>query len=646
MREPLYPEPEGYDPDKNWVSEWRRIYTPAKVGSSHMVRAALAYRLTGDERYLERARQWLLHFAGWDPRGIASHDVDQPDGTQGNDEASMPILERSAIVYDWIGESLSEEDKGRIFDSIEERGNQVLALLEEQDFLSNPFSNHEGRVLAFLGLAGLSFLGEIPEAEQWLDYVLSCYLTSYPVWGGDDGGWAQGINYWSAYLLWLTEFSEALRTVTDINLYKRPFFKNTGEFALYFHPPYSKRGAFGDGSENPPSLAEKLLLLKLATATNNSTLFWHSQKIDPVIDFPEERRWFEWFMEDIHSILHVPPANLEAKPPEDLPPTKWLRNIGWTASHLDLAHGGENVWLLFKSSRFGSFSHSHADQNSFQLNAYGEPLLIDSGYYPSYGSPHHNLWTRQTRAHNTLLINGRGQSVGSMDAAGEILYVKDEKGITVMSADATSAYNAPPSESIKKQWEKHVGVFPPENPEAEVVRRTIAFVRSQDAPWFAVHDYVRTSEPTVFQYLLHSLSPMKLDAEEYVVELEEGNVRLLIRLIATEKLSLTQSDEFTVPPEERRADAPPQFHLKAESEQPAQEVKFLALLFPLQEAEMKPEIELIEQGNLRGFRVGDERVLAWWGQGEVGALNESAQGEGRMLVETGQDGEKRLVLCE
>ena len=59
--------------------------------------------------------------------------------------------------------------------------------------------------------------------------------------------------------------------------------------------------------------------------------------------------------------------------------------------------------LQFKSSRFGSFNHSHADQNSFILSAFGRPLLIDSGYYPWYGSPHDVGWTRQTIAHNALL---------------------------------------------------------------------------------------------------------------------------------------------------------------------------------------------------------------------------------------------------
>ena len=85
-------------------------------------------------------------------------------------------------------------ERARVLVIMPERGNQVLRLLKKQGFLTHPFSNHEGRVLAFLGNAGLSFLGDIPEADQWLDYVLRCYLTSFPAWGGDGGGWAQEIG--------------------------------------------------------------------------------------------------------------------------------------------------------------------------------------------------------------------------------------------------------------------------------------------------------------------------------------------------------------------------------------------------------------------------------------------------------------------
>jgi len=73
----------------------------------------------------------------------------------------MPVLERMALAWDWIDSELSPAERSRVLAVMPERGNQVLRLLRKQDFLSHPFSNHEGRVLAFLGNAGLSFLGDL-----------------------------------------------------------------------------------------------------------------------------------------------------------------------------------------------------------------------------------------------------------------------------------------------------------------------------------------------------------------------------------------------------------------------------------------------------------------------------------------------------
>ncbi len=97
--EPLYPEPAPYKDGKFEVTEWRRIYTPGKVGSAHMVRLALVWKITGEAKYLEGAKKWLVHIASWDPNGITSHNLPLPDGSIGNDEAGMAILERMAITY-------------------------------------------------------------------------------------------------------------------------------------------------------------------------------------------------------------------------------------------------------------------------------------------------------------------------------------------------------------------------------------------------------------------------------------------------------------------------------------------------------------------------------------------------------------------
>ncbi|MBW7996993.1 MAG: DUF4962 domain-containing protein [Candidatus Glassbacteria bacterium] len=658
LTEPLYPEPAPYKDGVFEVGEWRRIYTPGKRGSAHVLRLALAWKVTGERKYLDGARKWLLHLAGWDPDGTTSYNLTLPDGSEGNDEAGMPILERMALAYDWIADELSHEDKVQVLASLRRRGQQVLEHYREVDFLSAPWSNHDVRVLAFLGMAAVSCLGEFPEAEQWLDYVLRSYLSTFPTWGSDDGGWAQGLSYWSAYVGWHTNFLDGLRSATGINLYRKPFFRNNGYFAVYFHPPYATRGGFGDHGEAAPNLPEKLMLYKFAAALEDPVLLWQAENIEvpggiesklQVRD--EDWSWYEWFVEDVFAVLCPPPAGFQPQAPTGLEDSRWLKDIGWVAMHSALGEAERDVWALFKSSRYGSFSHSHADQNSFQFNAWGRALLIDSGYYPWFGSPHHNLWTRQTKAHNAVLVNGRGQASSDMAAAGTITQYQPNGLVTFVTGDATAAYNAPMNDFTVEQWQELLDEpLPPAGPEVRAARRTLAFrgeaqernleLRGEPGrPWLAVHDYLAAAEPTTFQFMLHALERMEYDSKQGTVFVDNGPVRCVVRIIASQPLEFSQTDKFNVPPGERYEGAANQWHLTVSTAGKALEAKFLAIMVPFRSTEPAPRIELVEDGSWRGFEVNGEKVTAWWGEGETGTdLPATAKAApARIQVDLGED---------
>jgi len=632
LAEKPYAEPAGYKGGKFNVDDWRRIFTPGKQGSAHVARAALAYRLTGEEKYLEGARRWMMNLANWDPKGIMSHDVAQSDGSEGNDEASMPMLERMSYAWDWMGDKLTPEEKRRVLEVMTERGNQVLRLLHKQDFLSHPFSNHEGRVLAFLGNAGLAFLGDIPDAEKWLDYVLRCYLTSYPGWGGDEGGWAQGTSYWAAYMYWLTTFAEALRDVTDVDIFRKPFYRNTGYFAVYFHPPYAPRGGFGDGAYNPPGEAQRMLVENLANAFKDPVLKWQVESVKTAEDVLDPKQWREWMIEDVITILRTPakPDGVTPKPPADMDGSRVFGDIGWAAMHSALGDPREDVWALFKSSRFGSFSHSHADQNTFQLNAYGRALLIDSGYYPWYGSPHDELWTRQTRAHNGVLVNGRGQPPFEWAANGTIERYERKGALTIVRGQAAKAYNIPQTDGVLKLWaERLKEPVPPMEPKVETFERTLVFVSSKTRPVLFIQDYVRTDGPATVDWLLHALNQMQTDQAAGVIRVRDGDARAVVRVISSERLRFSQTDRFNIEATfgedpgtagteaERKKRYPNQWHLNARTEKPASEIRFLAVVVPSRASEKEPPIESLESAGARGFRVAGSEVTASWGAGEV-----------------------------
>ncbi|TWI41012.1 heparinase II/III-like protein [Pseudoduganella flava] len=72
----------------------------------------------------------------------------------------------------------------------------------------------------------------------------------------------------------------------------------------------------------------------------------------------------------------------------------------------------DNAALLdFKSTSFSSQNHQHLDQNSFSL-FYKAPLLIDSGSYDKYESPHWWNYYRRTIAHNSIVVFDKDEIYG------------------------------------------------------------------------------------------------------------------------------------------------------------------------------------------------------------------------------------------
>lgn len=54
--------------------------------------------------------------------------------------------------------------------------------------------------------------------------------------------------------------------------------------------------------------------------------------------------------------------------------------------------------------------HGHADALSFTLRAFGRDVLVDPGTYDYFSYPKWRQYFRSTRAHNTVVIDGRDQS--------------------------------------------------------------------------------------------------------------------------------------------------------------------------------------------------------------------------------------------
>ena len=132
--------------------------------------------------------------------------------------------------------------------------------------------------------------------------------------------------------------------------------------------------------------------------------------------------------------------------------------------------------VMFKSSPFGSISHSHADQNTFVIMKGGRALAIPGGErYPQHGSPFHEQYTQQTAAHNALLIDGEGQRNRDETARGELVAFRSLAHLAYVAGDARPCYDAP-----LKKYLRHVVLA---RPSLVIVLDELEAERPIDVTW-------------------------------------------------------------------------------------------------------------------------------------------------------------------
>lgn len=528
----------GLTDDK--VKLGNRLRSLCGRATSRMQNLAFGYLLTGDERYATDAIEQAVEMAGWNPEGVTSY--------RNHDQVFRDIAWRLATTYDWCHERMTEEQRATVRAAVLARGRVLFA-----DFASGraiyeyPYDSHGITAYGFLGICAIALAHDEPEADTWFSFIVATYPALFPPWGGEEGGWAQGCAYWKWSQPFAWWFYDALKSATGLDLYQKAFSRNDGWFKLYMHPPWSDRHHFGDGNHGPPDTTDASNLARFAAVYRNPYFQWYADQIT-------------WQTSDLFSYWWYA-DDLPARPPADLPPGRYFPDIGWVAMHSDLSDPDE-VFLAFKSSPYGSFNHSHADQNSFVLYAYGEPLLIDSGYYDWYGSPHDKGWTRQTKAHNAILVNGQGQPIFDFTAKGRILQHFTCPVGDVAVGDATASYKG-----LLKQ-----------------ARRTIFYLRPR---LFIIVDDLEAPEPATFTWALHAEQEMELRQEKGEIVVQRGDARCLVKFLEPNGLTLAQTDQFDPPPTTPR---PNEWHATATTVAKAAKQRFITLVIPFRADEEMPQV--------------------------------------------------------
>ncbi len=485
MDREIMTEPVGYPNHQRVAPVWRQTYIDCQEQIYAIRHLAIGGHVTGNAEMLERARAWLLETASWDPMGTTSRAY--------TDEWAYRVCVALAWGYDWLHGELTEDERSTVRAALLARTRDVADhAIVNANIQLFPYDSHAVRsVSAVIIPACIAMFDEEPEARDWLDYAIEFLYTVYSPWGDADGGWAEGPHYWMTGMAYLTEAANLLKAFTGINVYERPFFQKTGDMPLYTKAPDTRRATFGDDSTmgDLPCLKIGYNLRQFAGVTGNGAYQWYYDEIkrnDPGTEmmFYNYGWWDLNFDELVYQSLW---PTVEAAPPSDDDKLRWFKGIGWAAIQHRMGDPKEHLQFVFKSSPFGSISHSHGDQNAFCLAAYGEDLAIQSGYYVAFNSTMHQAWRKQTVSKNAILINGKGQYAGrnkalQMKSTGQILAAEERADHIYIKGDATEAYKL-------------------ESPEVTSVEREVYFFNDS---FFVFIDSIDATEPVEIDWRLHA----------------------------------------------------------------------------------------------------------------------------------------------
>jgi hypothetical protein len=528
---PVQDEPTSSTP-KGWVADG--ISTKTKNECQRTLNAALAWIATKQERYYANALRRAENLASWNPRGVTSH--------ANAHEASREIAWTLTLAYDWLSPRLDAGQKRLLLAALKIRiGDMYNDLIGSRARVAiHPYDSQGNVTLTYLAAIAAVLAGDVPEAQGWLRDVLPLALHWTSPWGGEDGGFGNGTGYATmvngdSLVAWYV-----LRWAVGVDLSQKAWVRNYARYLAYFLPPGTPAGVFGDG-------AETTLTEAWARYGKGYTRFAPS---------PLGRWWASQFRGEDPArleLLLAPPADSSPAPfPAGTPNSALFPSIGWAAMHSSLQDLAR-VSVYFKSSPYGSYNHSHADQNSFVINAGGKRLAIDSGYYDGYKTPHWWQWYKQTRAHNAITYDGgQGQVVFEENGklgSGAITRFEHQSGYDIVTGDATPAYGGALKEARRSM------VYLPPN-------------------LILVYDRLASDVPRQWEWNIHALNAMSVISDQKI-SIANGQ-RLCVDMLAGPVAVFKQNNRFSAAPQGRSM--PEQWHGAFVSKERSASTEFVALM--------------------------------------------------------------------
>lgn len=493
-----------------------------------------------------------------------------------------------AAVYDLLSDRLSPSLRSAAEQFVHDQCRRFYNSsrgYEENHIFDNHFWQINYRLMFFSAMT-LYDRAEYPHALTLLEYLYELWCSRAPASGFNrDGVWHNGTGYFTTNSKTLAYMGMMLSYITRFNFTSHPWYQNAGQALAFNMPPAGANTGFGDGHEKNPEPNRQMAAFAdfLAREVGDGYASWYAKSRPDLVHDDWELRIYRMCNDDSYV------SNL----PDDVPLLTWYKDAGEVSIHSSLTENSDDLAIGFRSSQYGSGSHTTSSQNAFNMVFGGKTIFCSSGYYQSFSDAHNLMWYRHSRGHNTILVNGIGQPY-TTKAYGRILRAGSGKSIAYALGDASNAYCGFTDDEMWITNFKNAGVeqtpangFGP-TPLTRYYRHIVML-----KPGIAViYDELEASEAARWDWLLHSPVTFDIDADNGLLTLENKTDRThcRVKLVSSKNPEMSQTSKFLVPPATQGDAYPDQWHFTAKiADSPA--VRVLAIVQPCNIADEFSEIK-------------------------------------------------------
>ncbi len=381
----------------------RRLLDKSRTALSRVMHLGLAWRLTGEKKYLERARAELLAvsaFSDWNPKHFL--DVGEMTAAVG-------------IGYDWFYNALDEQTRRTLHEAIIVKGLKTSQTTNSWTKATNNWNQvcNGGITIGALAVAET----DTALAAEMIARAVNTVPTSMHEFS-PDGAYPEGPGYWGYGTSFNVLLISALQSVlgTDFGLTQQPGFLATADYYLHITGPSGYYFNYSDAGRGGQGVAAAMFWF--AAQRKDSYLLWNEwPKISAVADRRGKRSGRD--RTDPMLMLWMSPTQEKPTAPRALswsgggPTPVAFHRSAWTADASYVAIKGGSP----------SASHAHMDVGAFVMDADGVRWAEDLGMqdYESIESKGINLWGKGqdaarwtifrlgTSAHSVLMVDGQQQ---------------------------------------------------------------------------------------------------------------------------------------------------------------------------------------------------------------------------------------------